>query len=251
MNYLHLLVEYLTTGQSWRGADGIPNRLVEHLELTVIATVLACLVALPVGLWLGHLRRGGTWAVNVAGAGRAVPTFAVLVLFYILFGEHRNVEIVAALMLFAAAPLLTNAYVGVRSVDADVVEAARGMGMSGTQVLRRVELPLAAPLLLAGLRIAVVQVVATATIAAYIGGGGLGRLVLDGFSQHQYGPLLAGALLVAVLALVLDGLLALAANRIDPTRGFAGRDGGRTARRTSTKPTGHARPGRGTQKVTS
>jgi osmoprotectant transport system permease protein len=218
MSDIQELFTFLSRAASWTGPDGILSRLAEHVELTAIAMAIACFLALPLGVWLGHIGRGGALAVNVSNAGRAVPTFAVLVLLFIGLGEHRYAEIIAALVLFALAPILTNTYVGMRDVDRDVVEASRGMGMSATQIVRSVELPLAAPLILAGIRIAVVQVVATATVAAYIGGGGLGRLVLDGFTQRLYGQVLAGALLVALLALALDGLLALTARRLDPLR---------------------------------
>jgi osmoprotectant transport system permease protein len=159
--------------------------------------------------------------VNATNVGRAVPTLAVLVLLFVVLGDHRTEETVLALTLFALAPLVTNAYVGVRDVDPEVIEAAKGMGLSGWQVLRRVELPLAVGLLMAGIRIAVVQVVATATIAAYIGAGGLGRPILDGLPQHDYGQVLAGAVLVVVLALVLDLGLGLLQRRLDPMRGEA------------------------------
>jgi osmoprotectant transport system permease protein len=215
---LHQLIIFLGTGSNWTGPGGLVTRLIQHLQLTAVAVAIACLIALPLGIWLGHIGRGGILAVNVSNVGRAIPTFAVLVLFFLQFGDHRYVETVAALVLFAVAPILTNTYVGVRDVDPDVVEASRGMGMSGSQLVKNVEVPLAAPLILAGIRIAVVQVVATATIAAYIGGGGLGRLVLDGFTQRLYGQVLAGALFVALLALALDAMLALLARCTDPYR---------------------------------
>jgi osmoprotectant transport system permease protein len=218
MSDFNQLLTFLSTGSSWTGAGGLVNRMVQHLQLTAVVVAIACLIALPLGIWLGHIGRGGILAVNVSNVGRAIPTFAVLVLFFLEFGDHRYVETVAALVLFAVAPILTNTYVGMRGVDPEIVEASRGMGMSGPQLVTKVEVPLAAPLILAGIRIAVVQVVATATIAAYIGGGGLGRLVLDGFTQRLYGQVLAGALFVALLALTLDLLLALVARRVDPYR---------------------------------
>lgn len=236
MNDIQQLWTFLGQASSWTGPDGILARLGQHVELTAVAMAIACAVALPLGVWLGHIGRGGALAVNVSNAGRAVPTFAVLVLLFIGLGEHRYAEIIGALVLFALAPILTNTYVGMRDVDRDVVEASRGMGMSGLQIVRSVELPLAAPLILAGLRIAIVQVVATATVAAYIGGGGLGRLVLDGFTQRLYGQVLAGALLVALLALTLDGLLALAARGLDPLRRARGRT--RPARKVRPAPVG-------------
>ncbi|MET8505402.1 ABC transporter permease [Streptomyces sp. NPDC004787] len=205
---------WLTTGAHWTGESGVGHRLAEHLYVSGAALLLACAVALPLGLWLGHLGRGGALAVNVSNAGRAVPVFAVLALFMV--SPLRNagyVPTVVALVLFAIPPLLTHAYVGVREVDRAVVEAARGMGMSGGQLFRTVELPLARPLLMTGLRSAAVQVVATATIAAMVGQGGLGRVITAGFNTYNTPQVVAGAVLVALLALLVEGLL-VAADRL-------------------------------------
>ncbi|GGT70664.1 MULTISPECIES: ABC transporter permease [Streptomyces] len=199
---------WLTTGANWEGDGGIGSRLAEHVYVSGAALLLACAVALPLGLWLGHLGKGGATAVNLSNAGRAVPVFAVLALFMV--SPLRNagyVPTVIALVLFAVPPLLTNAYVGMREVDRAVVEAARGMGMSGGQVFRRVELPLARPLVMTGLRSAAVQVVATATIAAMVGQGGLGRIITAGFNTYNTPQVVAGALLVALLALTVEAVL--------------------------------------------
>ncbi len=198
------LVQWFTTGAHWTGPDGVPNRLVEHLQISGIAVLVACVLAIPVGLWLGHVGRGGFLAINTSGIGRAVPTFAVLVIFAATPIGFGNRATIVAMILFAVPPILTNTYVGVRDVDPDVREAARAMGMTGAQVLRGVELPLALPLLLAGVRTAAVQVVATATLAAYVAGGGLGRFIADGFGLGDNIEVLAGAVLVALLALVVD-----------------------------------------------
>ncbi|MFF5975393.1 ABC transporter permease [Streptomyces sp. NPDC012769] len=205
---------WLATGANWSGESGVWHRLGEHLYVSGAALLLACAVALPLGLWLGHLGRGGALAVNVSNAGRAIPVFAVLALFMV--SPLRNagyVPTVAALVLFAIPPLLTHAYVGVREVDRAVVEAARGMGMSGGQLFRGVELPLARPMLMAGLRSAAVQVVATATIAAMVGQGGLGRIITAGFNTYDTPQVVAGAVLVALLALLVEALL-VAADRL-------------------------------------
>ena len=164
------------------------------------ALLLACAVALPLGIWLGHRGRGGFLAVNVGNAGRAIPTFGVL----IIFASWEPVGVgdlaaVLALALFAIPPILTNTYVGLREVDPDVKDAARGMGMTGGQQLRRVELPLARPLVFAGLGTSTVQTVATATLAALVAGGGLGRFIVDGFALQDYPMLYGGTMLVAVL----------------------------------------------------
>ncbi|MEU8525653.1 ABC transporter permease [Streptomyces sp. NPDC048629] len=199
---------WLTTGANWAGDGGVWQRLGEHLYVSGVALLVACALALPLGLWLGHLGRGGAVAINVSNAGRAVPVFAVLALFMV--SPLRNagyVPTVTALVLFAVPPLLTHAYVGMREVDRAVVEAARGMGMSGGQLFRRVELPLARPMLMTGLRSAAVQVVATATIAAMVGQGGLGRIITAGFATYDTPQVVAGALLVALLALLVEALL--------------------------------------------
>lgn len=208
---------WLTTAANWRGGDGVTHRLTEHLYLTGVCLGVACLIALPVALWLGHVGRGGALAVNISNAGRAVPTFAVLVLLTLSpLGKQGDLPTIIALVLFALPPLLTNAYVGVRGADRDVVEAARGMGMSGGQLLLRVELPLAFPLIMTGVRSAAVQVVATATLAALPGGGGLGRIITAGFGNYDTPRVVAGAALVAALALLVEGVLAAAQRLLDP-----------------------------------
>ncbi|WP_049579480.1 ABC transporter permease, partial [Streptomyces sp. SBT349] len=213
---------WLTTGANWSGEGGVGSRLAEHLYLTGVCLVLACALALPLALWLGHgggRRLGGALAINISNAGRAVPTFAVLVLLSLgPLGGHGDLPTIIALVLFAVPPLLTNAYVGVSEADRDVVEAARGMGMSPWQLLARVEIPLAFPLIMTGVRTAAVQVVATATLAALAAGGGLGRIITAGFATYDTAQVVAGAMVVAVLALLVEGVLALAQRLLDPGR---------------------------------
>jgi osmoprotectant transport system permease protein len=182
------------------------------------ALALALAVGLPAGVWLGHRRRGGTIVINVSNALRAVPTLAVLVLLFVGLGDHRVNETIVALAAFALAPIITNAYVGVRDVEPEVVEAARGMGLSNWQQLKEVELPLALPLIMAGVRIAVVQVIATATVAAYIGAGGLGEPIKAGLVQFDYGKTLGASALVCALALSFDIGLGVLQRRLDPRR---------------------------------
>ena len=220
MGWVADVVGWFADPAHWHGPDGVPQRVLEHVSLSAAAVVLACAIAIPVGLWLGHVRRGGALALNVSNIGRAVPTFAVLVLLTLApapFGLGMT-STVTALVLFAVPPVLTNTYVGVRTVDPAAVEAARGMGMSGTQVLRRVELPLAIPLLMTGVRLAAVQVVATATLAALVAGPGLGRIITDGYGRQDQAELVAGSLLVGLLALVVEAVMALAERRLDPLR---------------------------------
>ncbi len=187
----------------WSGNGGVPHRLLEHIMFSAISTLVAMLVALPLGVALGHYGRFGNAAINVSNVGRAIPSFAILVLAFQVFGLG-NYPAYVALVLLAIPPMLTNSYIGVRDVDAEVRDAARGMGMRGGRVLRDVELPLALPLIMAGIRTSAVQVVATATLAAIIAGGGLGRFIIDGLAQQKQETVFAGAVLVAGLAIVVE-----------------------------------------------
>jgi osmoprotectant transport system permease protein len=209
-------VAWLTDPAHWQGVDGVPHRLAEHLAVSGLSIGLACLIALPTAFLLGHLGHGGSLAVNLSNASRAIPTFGLLILLAVTPVGFGNRAAVVALTLFAIPPLLTNAYIGVRDVDPEVREAARGMGMTGLQVLRRVEVPLSLPLVAAGLRTAAVQVVATATLAAYVGGGGLGRLIADGFGRADPAMTAAGGVLVAALSLTVEVTLAALQRRITP-----------------------------------
>ncbi|MGX7758769.1 ABC transporter permease [Streptomyces angustmyceticus] len=211
MNTVSAVWTWLTTAANWSGENGVWHRLEQHLVLTFSCLVISALIALPVALILGHLGRGGALAINLANIGRAVPTFAVLVLLLLTpLGRHGQWPTIIALVLFAIPPLLTNAYVGMREVDRSVVRAARGMGMTGAQLVWRVEVPLAFPLILTGIRIAAVQLVATATLAALVGGGGLGRIITAGFNLASTPQVVAGAVLVAVFALLMEGAFELA-----------------------------------------
>jgi len=193
----------------WHGAAGVPTRLEEHVLMSLAATAAAAAAALPAGLALGHLGRGGTLAINVSNVGRAIPSFAILVLAVQLVGIGAAPAF-AALVALAIPPMVTNSYVGMRDVDPRLRDAARGLGMRELQVLLRVELPNALPVVMAGVRTSGVQVVATATLAALVGWGGLGRFILDGLSQRDVVQVFAGALLVAALSgaaeLALAGL---------------------------------------------
>ncbi|HVM27053.1 MAG TPA: ABC transporter permease [Mycobacteriales bacterium] len=207
---------WLLDGAHWTGPDGVPARLTEHLVLSGASVLVAAALALPLAFWLGHIGRGGFVVVGLANASRAVPTFAVLIILVatpVGFGDRATV---VALVLFAIPAILTNAYTGVRDVDRDARAAAEGMGMSGLQVLRRVEAPLALPLVLAGLRTASVQVIATATLAAYVGGGGLGRFIADGFGRADPAMTAAGGVLVAALALLTEVVLGAVQRRATP-----------------------------------
>jgi osmoprotectant transport system permease protein len=187
----------------WQGPDGIPTRLGEHLQLSAESVLLGAVIALPVGIALGHYGRFGNLAINISNVGRAVPSFGILVIAFQVFGLG-DLPIILALTALAIPPMVTNSYVALREVDPDVRDAARGMGYRELAQLYRVELPLAVPLIMAGVRTSAVQVVATATLAALIAGGGFGRYIVDGFAQLNYPMTIAGAVLVALLALATE-----------------------------------------------
>lgn len=210
----------------WQGDDGIVHRLVEHVVMSGAATLTAVVIALPIGLVLGHTGRGALLAVNVSNVGRAIPSFAVLVLGVQLFGIGAPPAYLA-LVALAIPPIVTNTYTGVRQVDPDVTEAARGMGMTGTRILSRVELPVATPLVMAGIRTAGVQVVGTATLAAVVAWGGLGRYIVDGLGQKDTVKVFAGALLVAGLSIVTELLLGGLQRAVTPRGLRLPRRGGR------------------------
>lgn len=205
MAFLAGVAAWLADPLRWTGTDGIPNRLTEHVAVSGLALAIAALIALPLGVGLGHLGRGGFLAVNVAGFGRALPSFALIALALpVSFALGQGLGFfptLIAMVPLGLPPILTNSYVAVRGVDRDIVEAARGMGLSERQVLGSIELRLAAPLIFAGLRSAAVAIVATATLGALVAGGGLGRYIVDGLALQDYERLFAGALLVAVLAI--------------------------------------------------
>ncbi len=218
---------YLTDPASWTDDRGLLVLMVEQLLLTMTALALAVLVALPLALWLGHVGRGGFLAVNISNIGRAVPTFALLALLVKLdwpgtdtFGPYGRAGLATllALVAFALPPLVTNSYVAMREVPAEMREVADGMGMTGWQKFARVELPLALPLVMSGMRLALVQVWATATIAALVAGPGLGRIITDSFVRSQYGRGIGAAVVVAVIALVLELIAAGLVRLADPVR---------------------------------
>jgi osmoprotectant transport system permease protein len=181
----------------------LAQRVLEHVRLSVIALVIAMLVALPVALVLGHTGRGGFLAINAANVGRALPSLALIAIALPFLGLNDSATIFA-LVLLGIPPILTNTYVAVREVDRDIIEAARGMGMSGGEILRSVELPLAAPVMMSGIRTAAVQIVATATLAAVIAGGGLGRFIVDGFATRNNPSVVTGAVAVALLTILTE-----------------------------------------------
>lgn len=203
MSILAKVIAWFADPAHWQGQDGIPTRLVEHLQLSAESVALGALIALPIGIGLGHLGIFGNLAIGVSNVGRAVPSFAILVIAFQVFGLG-DTPIILALTALAIPPMVTNSYVALREVDPDIKDAARGMGYRQLAQLVRVELPLAVPLIMAGVRTSAVQVVATAALAALIAGGGFGRYIIDGLAQQDYAKEFAGAVLVAVLALATE-----------------------------------------------
>ena len=198
---------FLNDPVNWTKPNGILQLLGEHLTIAGLSLLFGMLIALPVGIWLGHSGRGGGFAVGLSNVSRAVPTLAILTILAVTPIGFTIWAPVIALTIFAVPPILANTYVGFREVDRDVIEAARAMGMDTPDLIRKAELPLAMPLIMTGIRTAGVQVVATATLAALLAGGTLGRLIRSGFGTQDYGVVLAGALLVAILAILTEVVL--------------------------------------------
>ncbi|SPM34010.1 ABC-type proline/glycine betaine transport system, permease component [Mycobacterium rhizamassiliense] len=226
MNFVQQAVTYLLTADNWMGPVGLAARIMQHLEYTALAIGASALVAVPIGLLIGHTGRGTLLVVGLVNGLRALPTLGVLLLMVLIFGLGMGPPLVA-LMLLGVPSLLAGTYAGIASVEPTVVDAARAMGMTEAQVLLRVEVPNALPLILGGLRNATLQVVATATVAAYASLGGLGRYLIDGIKMREFQLALVGALMVAALALVLDALLALAVWMSVPGTGRLRRPGRR------------------------
>ncbi|HEX2810547.1 MAG TPA: ABC transporter permease [Kineosporiaceae bacterium] len=242
------IVGWLTTAANWSGPDGVPTHLVEHLWYSLLAVAVAAVIALPIGLFIGHTGRGTVLVAGLANALRALPTLGLLILFVILLSPHISGNAVyllpseVVLVLLAVPPILTNTYAGVQNVPPATRDAAEGMGMTGFGVLAKVELPCALPLLLSGIRAATLQCIATATVAAYVSLGGFGRYIVDGLAQRDFPQMAAGALLVAVLALLADGLLVVL-ERVAVSPGVSGRSRrfGRAAADVDSDSSDHAR----------
>ncbi|MEU9477623.1 ABC transporter permease [Streptomyces sp. NPDC048191] len=217
MNVLNFAHAFFGDSAHWHGYDGIPTRLAEHVKYSLEALLFAALIGLPVGLVTGHYGRGGNALALIATAGRALPSFGLLVLMFIWIG-FGLLPVMIPLVVLAVPPILVTTYEAIRSVDPSPVDAARGMGMAEARVLFQVEVPVALPLILSGLRTAAIQIVSTATIAAYVSLGGLGRYIIDGLYQKNYEKVVGGATLVAGLALATL-LVFWAASRITVSAG--------------------------------
>jgi osmoprotectant transport system permease protein len=209
-HFLRSVVDWFGDGANWSGSSGVPDLLVAHVLVCVYALLISLVIALPLSLWLGHIGKGGFVAINVTNIGRALPAFAVLV---IAAESPLGIGIkpaLVALVLLSIPPIMTNTYTAIREVDPDATDAAKGMGMTGMQVLSKVEIPASIPLISAGIKTAAVQAVATATLAAFVGYSNLGTLINLGLSTADHTELFAGSLLVVALALITEyGLSAL------------------------------------------
>lgn len=223
MEFVGDVIGWFTDPINWGGNDGIPTRMAEHLVLSAVPLVIALVIGLPLAAWVGHTGRFAGLAVNVANVGRAIPSLAIMALAAILMNrwlvdiglrrEAGEISTIVAMAALAIPPIVTNTYVGISEVERELVDAARGMGMTGSQVLRRVEIPLALPVILAGVRAAAVQVVATATLGAVFGTGGIGRYIIDGIAQRKDEEVFAGALVVAALSIGTELVFALIQRR--------------------------------------
>lgn len=200
-------IDWLTDSTHWSGDDGIPHRLLEHLGYTAETIAIAGVIAIPLGLWIGHTGRFRSVAVALTGALRALPTLGLLTLLALYLGIGLTAPLIA-LVVLAIPPLLAGAYAGVEAVDPQTVDSARAMGFTEWQILARVEIPLGLAIIVGGVRSAVLQVVATVAVAAFVGPGGLGRYLIDGQAVSDYPQMAGGSVLVVVLALALDAVFA-------------------------------------------
>lgn len=227
MNLFVEALKWLVDPEQWSGPGSIPLRLTEHLQMSSQSLLLAALVALPVGVYVGHKRRFEFLAITVGNLGRAIPSFGILAFAWIFTNSWPGVlgywPTFIALVLLGIPPIMTNAFVGVKGVDRDTIEAARGMGMSEKDILLRIELPLSTPLIVVGLRTAAVQIIATATLGAVASWGGLGRFIVDGFSVRNQVQILAGAILVALLAIVTEVVFSALERVVAPQVSSSGR----------------------------
>jgi osmoprotectant transport system permease protein len=219
VSYFHDAVVWLNDPLNWTNPGGLLELLGQHLQISLYAVLLGCLVGWPLGIWLGHRGRGGAVVITIANLTLALPTLALLTILPLTAIGFGKPPVVIALAVFAVPPLLANAYTGLRSIDPETRDAAKGMGLSGGQLLRQVELPLAVPYLAAGLRTAAVQVVATTALAAFVNGGGLGEVIVAGFGvgiARGGGQIVAGGLVVVLVALAVEGVLALVQRLVTP-----------------------------------
>lgn len=223
MGFLGDVLAWFADSENMWGDRGYVPLVWQHIQLSAVTLLAAVLIAVPVGLVMGHTRRGGPLAINISNIGRAVPSFAILVIAYSAFGLGTT-PVFIALLALAIPPIVTNTYTAIAGVDPEVTESAKGMGLTGGQVLRRVELPMGLPLIMAGIRTSGVQVVATATLGAYVGGGTVGRIIRSGLTTQNYVRLVAGAALVALLSIAVELVLAAVQRAVVPAGLLAVKD---------------------------
>lgn len=236
MNLFLDALAWIFSGEPGAGLAPVPLATVQHVAYTAVSVALAALIAVPAGWLIGHTGRGREVAVALSGAARALPSFGLILLLVLLFGVlHKPEAAVLSFLVLGIPPILAGAYTGFEAIDRRILDAARGMGMTPWQVLWRVEVPLGLPLLVAGLRAATLQVAATVTIAAYVNLGGLGQYIITGLPLRRIDMVLGGALLVAALALLLDGVFALLQRAAVP-RGVRAPSSSRSSRARSTAP---------------
>jgi len=222
VNLVEELVTWLTDPARFSGPSAIPVRVVEHLALSGVSLLIAVAIAFPIGLWIGHTRRGAGLAINLANLGRALPSLAVIALVLPFSAAidpqvgFRIIPTLVALIVLGIPPILVNTYTAISGIDADLVESARGMGFRERSILGRVELPIAVPIIVGGIRSAAVQIVATATLGAIFASGGLGRYLVEGIAQNDAGMIFGGVVLVAGLALATEGAFALLQRALTP-----------------------------------
>lgn len=215
MNYFADAFAFIFTGQNWLGDEGIAARLGTHLAYTGISVLIGLLIAVPLGLAIGHTGRGRAFVITVTGGARALPTFGLL-LFFVLIGGLQLWPLIVVLVILAVPPILAGVYSGMEAIDRQTIDAARAVGLSEWQILWHVEVPLALPLIVGGLRSGVLQVIATATVAGYVSLGALGRYLIEGLTLHKYTLVIVGAILVAALALIVDALFAIIQRLVVP-----------------------------------
>jgi osmoprotectant transport system permease protein len=215
VNLLLEAVAWILDPANWAGAGSIPERIGQHLAISATVLLIAGLIALPIGLFVGHTGRGKELAVTVSGGLRALPTLGLLTLLALSLGIGLQAPIIA-LVVLALPPLLAGAYAGLESVDRRTIDAARAMGMRERQIIGKVEVPLGLPIIVGGIRSATLQIIATATLAAYIANEGLGRFIFSGLKTRDYAEMLGGSILVILLALVIDGVFAITQRLVVP-----------------------------------
>ena len=224
---MDLLLEawaWLLSPEQYQGEGSLPQRIAEHLWYTAVATLIAAVIAVPIGYFIGHTGRGGTWVVGITGAARALPSFGLILLLVLLLGVSERVAAsLAALVLLGIPPLMAGAYSGMQQIPRQTIDAARAQGMTEWQIIATVEIPLSLPLVLGGLRGAVLQIVATATLVAYVGLGGLGYDIIQGIPLRRFDQTIGAALVIVVLALTLDAVLAAATRWVTPRGVHQGR----------------------------